>query len=75
MNYEEFKTRILEEVKSRLTGEEQAYYEHADGNMLKDSLVILNRDSQMKFGATFSSMYEVYNAGLALEEMAERLVQ
>lgn len=29
MNYEEFKTRILEEVKSRLTGEEQAYYEHA----------------------------------------------
>ena len=75
MNYEEFKTRILEEVKSRLTGEEQAYYEHADGNMLKDSLVIQNRDSQMKFGATFSSMYEVYNAGLSLEEMAERLVQ
>ena len=29
----------------------------------------------MKFGATFSSMYEVYNAGLSLEEMAERLVQ
>ena len=46
MNYEEFKTRILEEVKSRLTGEEQAYYEHADGNMLKDSLVMQNRDSQ-----------------------------
>ena len=40
MNYEEFKNQILEEVKKRLTGKEYAYYERADGNMLKDSLVI-----------------------------------
>lgn len=75
MNFGEFKDQVLEAVREQLTGEERAYYDSPDGNLLEESLVIRNGNDLIKFGATTASMYRAYNAGGSVRQIAEEIVR